>query len=231
MLIDGDSADLFSVASIETLHLVPDPELPHARVWETLLTVNGPGPISMRAAKAVDITVRFACPAQPLQTSFNAVAVLVAQGTTSPSLMQVPIEATVNPIGGIAIETFPSPALIDGILPGQSADCVFVLKSTLDHDISGGISCVSAVQSIFSSPNVPVSVPAEVERQVTVPVTCAPGTPPGRVDQVPFRLVLERPHRGLSDRGQHQGSGAAISFGKYGRRQDKTSISSRMVRP
>ena len=95
--IEGDGSGVFSVRYIETLCLEPsDPDVPHSsRVWATLRTTDGPGPIETRGAQALDITVGFACPAKP-QKSYSATAVVLADGAASP-LMQIPIQATVNP--------------------------------------------------------------------------------------------------------------------------------------
>lgn len=95
--IDGDGSGVFSVNCIEMLRLVPgDRDVPHSlRVWATLRKVNGPGPIETRGAQALDITVGFACPAKP-RKSYTATAVVLADGAASP-LMQIPIQATVNP--------------------------------------------------------------------------------------------------------------------------------------
>src|SRR5947209_13117508 len=61
--INGDSDEVFSVNGLETLALVSDPDVPHSpRVWETVLTVNGAGPIDVGPGEALFITVWFSCP-------------------------------------------------------------------------------------------------------------------------------------------------------------------------
>jgi hypothetical protein len=116
--IDGDSSGVFSVRSIETLRLVPGaPDVPHSSgEWATVRTVDGPGPIETRGAQALDITVGFACPAKP-QKSYSATAVVLADGGASPPLMQILIEATVNPcIKPFHFLTLGVPKLIAGAL-------------------------------------------------------------------------------------------------------------------
>lgn len=182
VLIDGDTNGVFSVRSLETLHLVRDPELPKSPpTWQTLTTIDGAGPIDTKGARALDITVAFACPPKPQQTLFDATAVVVAQGTTSPALMRIPIHATVNPFGRIRIVVTATTGIADGILPGQTATLNLLLESTMDHDVSGTISCNSAP---FSSPAVSANVPAHGEARLALPVTCAPGTAAGQFDQV-----------------------------------------------
>jgi hypothetical protein len=116
--IDGDSSGVFSVRSIETLRLVPGtPDVPHSsRVWATMRTVDGPGPIEIRGAQALDITVGFACPAKP-QKGYSATAVVLADGGASPPLMEILIQATVNPcIKPFHFLTLGIPKLIAGAL-------------------------------------------------------------------------------------------------------------------
>jgi hypothetical protein len=116
--IDGDSSGVFSVISIETLRLVPSaPDVPHSsRVWATMRTVDGPGPIQTRGAQALDITVGFACPAKP-QKSYSAIAVVLADCGASPPLMEILIQATVNPcMKPFYFLTLGIPKLITGAL-------------------------------------------------------------------------------------------------------------------
>jgi hypothetical protein len=90
--IDGDSSGVFSVLSLETEALVHDPELPgSARSWETVLLVNGSGPIPIESTQALLVTV--GCRSSKPGT-FAATAA-VANTASGPALFHIPIQATV----------------------------------------------------------------------------------------------------------------------------------------
>ncbi len=186
--IDGDSAGIFAVSGLETMALRRDPEAPPGSPlqWQTLATVDGSGPISMQGAQALIITVECFLPLTFEQSTLNAAAVVVSEGTDSPVLMQIPVKATVNLTGSITLESSPSPGVTNGILPGDTANLAFLLSSTLQNLIIGTLSCNSADGSPFSSPGVTVAVPARGQVSVTLPVTCAAGTQPGFYDQIEF---------------------------------------------
>ena len=71
---DGDTSNVFSVTTTETMALRRDPDAPPGSgpSWQTVLTVDGPGPVSMRGAAAIDVTVGFACALTTTQSTFNA---------------------------------------------------------------------------------------------------------------------------------------------------------------
>jgi len=187
--IEGADAGAFTVEGLETVHLVRDPDAPRpTRVWETLATVDGSGPISLAGAQALGVTVGFGTPVRPTQASFSAVAVLVPEGGGAP-VMEVPIDATVNTVGRIRIVTVPSPGFDQGFVPGQTADLAFELESTLDHDVSGSFGRVSGDGLPFSSPQVSAKVPSGGAQPVSVSVVCQAGTPFGRFDGVGFAFV------------------------------------------
>jgi hypothetical protein len=118
--------------------------------------------------------------------ALSAAAVVVADGADSPVLMQLPINATVNLTGSITLESSPSPGVMNGILPGETANLEFLLSSTLQHLVIGTLTCNSADGSPFTSTGVTVAVPARGQVSVTLPVTCTPGTLPCSYDQIEF---------------------------------------------
>src|SRR5262245_30761109 len=87
--IEGDTAGVFSVTGLETLALMHgDPDAPPgSREWTTILTVDGAGPISVRAREALGVTVALSVPSDPGSDTFSAAVVVVADGTDSPVLM------------------------------------------------------------------------------------------------------------------------------------------------
>ena len=191
--IDGDDAGVFTVAGMETLALVRDPDTP-GRSWQTVETVDGSGPIP--ASQALIVTVHCSLPETFAQTTLGAVVAVVAEGTDSPVLMQLGISGTVNVTGNISIDTVPGPALENGFLPGDTANLQFLLGSTMADPITGTLSCPSAAGSPFSSPGVTATVPARGQIIVTIPVTCAraEGAPlvgPRSFDQVEFDFTSD----------------------------------------
>jgi len=94
--IDGDSAGVFSVTGLDLLRLMRDPELPPdaPRVWETVLSVDGPGPVTVGEAEAIDVTVTFACPANQAASEYDASAAIVVDSMPDP-VLQIPVSGSV----------------------------------------------------------------------------------------------------------------------------------------
>jgi hypothetical protein len=187
--IDADNAGVFSVVSVDTLHIVRgDPDAPHSKPsWQTLQSFDGSGPFSLSGAEALDIVVGFASPKKPQQTSFSATAVVVLQDANATQIMQVPIKATVDPVGRIRIVTAGSSVLTGGMAAGQTAPLDFQFNSTLDQDISGTLA--RTVDGLpFSAPVQPVTIPARGIVRVSVPLTCAPDTSFGRFENIGFHF-------------------------------------------
>ncbi len=190
--IDGDDAGVFSITGLETDRLMRDPELPPGTPpqWQTLRTVDGSGPIDASGAQALIVTVSCSCPIGTQQDSFTASALITPDGTDGAVLMNVPITATVDGTGRVSIVSVATPP----ILPGDTLDMQFSLRSTVLDPVNGTFRCAPDNGEPFSSPARPASVPARVQgeqfsdAQVTVPVTCNPGTAPGFFDQVLFRF-------------------------------------------
>jgi hypothetical protein len=169
--ITGDSDSVFSVDSLETLHLVHDPDLPPgSRNWETFETVNGGGPIQIAPALALDVIVRFACPSNPTKDTYTASALAVVNGSPDP-ILSIPITATVLPEGlGISVAQGPNT-----YAPGQTQSFGFLFDSSFRTDISGSFMLAGPMPP-FSDPS-PMSlfpaVPAMGSVTVTMPVKCA----------------------------------------------------------
>jgi hypothetical protein len=70
-------------------------------------TVDGTGPIDARTGGALDVNISFFVPTTNAVASFEATAVVLAEGTTGPPLMQFSISATVDLLGGIEIIASP----------------------------------------------------------------------------------------------------------------------------
>jgi hypothetical protein len=171
--IQGDSDGVFFMDSLETLGLVHDPDLPPGsqRVWETLETVQGAGPIGIDPGLALDINVRFACPATPAKDTYNAFAVAVVDGQQN-AVLSIPITATVLPETlGISISQGPTT-----FAPGQTQNFEFLFESSFRQDVLGAFG-LTAPNPPFSDPSpmaVFPEVPAMGSVTVTMPVKCAP---------------------------------------------------------
>jgi hypothetical protein len=190
-LIDGDDSGVFSVVGLETDTLVHDPDAPRGgRTWETVLTVDGSGPIQIGPAMALLVTVGFAARRSLTQANFTATVVIVAEGTSGPALFQIPIQASVDSVGHMLVVTEACPLLDSGISPGQTLDLQVLLLSSLQHDVTGIFSLDNGPVPIgvptLSSPQIPVSLPANTTVAVALPVTCAVGAAPGFILSVPF---------------------------------------------
>jgi hypothetical protein len=197
--IIGDTNGVFSILNLETDALVHDPDVPKgSRTWETVDSIDGAGPIAIGRNEALLVTVGFGPPISSTKESYSATAIIVADGTSGPALFQVPIQATVDFRQLITIEALACPLLDNGISPGKTEDLQVVLKSTVQHGVTGVFS-LSPGNPIFSSPTVSVSVPAKTASEQTgdviviLPVTCATGTAAGVVLDVPFQFVSSDP--------------------------------------
>jgi hypothetical protein len=80
------------------------------------------------------------------------------------------------------------------MLAGDTVNMQFQLDSTVLDPVNGTFRCAPDNGEPFSSPVVPVTVPARTQGEqwsdgpVILPVTCASGTAPGFFDQVLFRF-------------------------------------------
>jgi len=185
--IDGDSNGVFSVLGLETQALVHDPDGGSGRTWETVLLADGAGPIQIGRAQALLLTVGFAARLSLTQRDLTANVVL-GTSSTGPALFQIPIHATVDSVGSVQIVTEACPLLDNGISPGQTENLQVLLKSTLQHDVTGTFGLFPN-NAAFSSPQVSISVPARSSVSVSLPVTCAVGTAAGFVLNVPFKFL------------------------------------------
>src|SRR5215469_15005717 len=175
--LNGDTSGVFSIDSIEALMLVRDPDAHNRLVWETEATVNGSGPISVGGG-AIMVTGRFNPPkVQPLDT-YHAAIEIVAQGTTQPVILSVPITGNTDP-GTLSIAATSTPPMFAG---GQST-FHFRLNSTLRQPISGVFTCDPAPgdNSPFRSdiqPQFP-TIDAGAQVEFDLPVSCPANTAPG----------------------------------------------------
>jgi hypothetical protein len=133
--ITGDAFGVFSVASMETLQLMRDPDAPgNRRVWETTGTVNGAGPIDVGAGDAIAVTANFVCPIINPQASYHAV---IAVGPTGqPAALTILLSGSIDP-GTLSIVATATPPLV----PGGQAVFHFRLNSTLLREIAGVFTC------------------------------------------------------------------------------------------
>lgn len=95
--IEGDTFEAFSVLSVETDALLHDPDAPRGspKVWETVLIVDGAGPIRISQGEALLVTVGCICPLEPTQAVFEATAI-VTDPDFGPPLLRIPVKATVR---------------------------------------------------------------------------------------------------------------------------------------
>jgi hypothetical protein len=173
--IVGDSNGVFRVLRLETddVVFIDDPDLPpgHQRVQvlETAIKVEGPGPIPVTTGQAIIVDVEFSCPNDPQQGAFKA--------TLSVAGIAIPIVATPN-LGFLYGNVLTSPS---DLAPGESANCAFELFSSMGHAVNVAVAYDSAFGNQFSAPTSQVITvpPAGGTAHLTIPVTCAPGTPEG----------------------------------------------------
>jgi hypothetical protein len=169
--IVGDSDGVFFVDSVETLHLVHDPDLPPgSRNWETVDSVNGGGPIGIEPGLALAVNVRFTCPSNPAKETYSASAQATVEGNQQP-VLNIPITATVLP-ETLGISVSQGPIMY---APGQTQDFVFLFESSFREDIVG-LFALTGPNPPFSDPS-PMSlfpaVPAMGRVTGTIPVRCA----------------------------------------------------------
>jgi hypothetical protein len=192
--IDGDASGVFTVSGLETMTLTRDAsDGPAVSLeWVTVNTVDGAGPVDMRGARALLVSVICFCPLTFTETALTATVTVTGEGAPAP-LLQIPITATISVAGFISIVTAASSAW-DGVVPGTTADFAFVVESTMQIPIDGFITFNTTPDSPFSAFGVPVTVPAFGRAPVTIPLTCAANAKPGfYLDQEFDFSSLERP--------------------------------------
>jgi hypothetical protein len=173
--LNGDAFGVFSIDSIETLELVSDPDAHGERVWETVATVNGSGPI--RGGEAIMVTARFSPPLVQPQDTYHAVIEVVAN-TTQAIILSVSVTGNTNP-GTLSIAATSTPPMF----AGDQSTFHFRLNSTLRQQISGVFTCDPAPgdNSPFRSdiqPQLPTIAPGS-QVEFDLPVSCPANTAPG----------------------------------------------------
>lgn len=169
--IEGDAAGVFFVSGMRTFELVQDPDVPHGapRVWEVLDDVSGPGPIDIASGLALELLVRFACPADPGQHEYGAV--VVALDSQQNQILRVPITATVaqETLQIAAIQTVPS------FFPGQEGNYEFLFESTFRQQVRGffGLTGPTPPFSYPSPASFLPTIPAMGSTTVKVPLVCS----------------------------------------------------------
>ncbi len=109
--IDGNPSEAFSIVGLETfaLRVSHDPDLPpgpHPVSWQTVASVDGPGPIAVRKNEALVITVGFACPTGTTQKAFDASVVVSGNALQAASL---PVDAQAASTVGLKVGYFADP--------------------------------------------------------------------------------------------------------------------------
>ena len=182
-LLEGDTAGVFSIVRLEIVAIQAPPwDAPHAgKSWQSVSEVEGAGPIDTGGPHTgIVVTVTCNCPDTTPSDEFDAVVQVVAAGTVSPSLLSIPVRAVVDKIGGIGMESTPDAPGPAGVLSGAITPFGLRLISTMHVDVPCLVACDPG--PTFSSPTVPVTVPAGTTVTVLLPLTCAPLTPAGGVD-------------------------------------------------
>jgi hypothetical protein len=187
--IVGDSSGVFRVVKVETADVVITQEGPHGgpiASLQTALTASGPGPIQVFSGQAILASVEFSCPSDPAQAIFRARADLDGLPPQKPNGLS--ILATAN-LGMVAMDIVnPNPS----ILPGQTENIEFQISSSLGHDVNVAVE-IDRSEPNFSAPTPSLFVPKGAIESLTIPITCAPGTPVGR-HGVEFQLRnIDRP--------------------------------------
>jgi len=174
--ITDDASGVFSIAGLETLALVHDPDAPPGspRVWETTASVQGAGPVE--GGPGFGVTIRFNCPIQPTQESFTGTALLsVSQPNGTSTKATIPITASVLP-ENISVGFDPP-----GFFVGETKDLTVFVASTYRRDIAGFLSGNATPATAFSfQPLVGgMTVPKLGKSQLTFPVKCPDTTAVG----------------------------------------------------
>jgi hypothetical protein len=170
--ISGDDFGVFRIDGMETLALVNDPDA-RGRFWETVAEVQGAGPVD--GGPGFGVTIRFACPDQPAQDAFTAIAVLTVSQSGTSVTHEIPIFASVLP-EGLTVQVDPPSFFI-----GETKDVSVIVRSTYRRGISGILTGGSTPAAAFSfEPLVGVAtVPRLNDITLTVPVKCADATTVG----------------------------------------------------
>jgi hypothetical protein len=181
--IEGDDSHVFQIIRVETFDVESDdPEGPSGHPLSILvpaITIAGPGPIQVDVNQALIISVEFFCPPNPQQAVFRARAVL---DNGSPTPQFVPIVATAR-LGILQGVSLTSPH----ILPGHTETFTFRIFSSLGHNVDVAFEYDAVFEPHFSAPTHFLTVPAGGSADLTVPITCASGTPEGEHGVI-FRL-------------------------------------------
>jgi hypothetical protein len=181
--VDGDDFGVFRIVTVETDNVVTidDPDAPghQVQVLELSERVTGSGPIQISAHQAVIATVEFSCPADPSQRAFKATL-------NGSGVVTLPIVATAD-LGTLIGNTLVSP---ENLAPGETGNFGLELFSSMGHPVVMSLEYDAAFDPNFSAPrSAPITVPAAGgTATVTVPVTCAQGTPAG-VHHLGFNFV------------------------------------------
>ncbi len=178
VVIEGDADGVFSVASLETLAMMHPPDAPpgSGRSWQTVDSVDGPGPIGVAPAGFLRIQVQFACPVSPAKETYTAKAVAVLEGSQR-QVLGVPITASVAP-QQLTISVLQGPSTFS---PGQTQDFVFLLDSSFWVDIEGAFGMQylnTPFTEVTVTSNFP-AIPALGSVAITVSVWCATTTVAG----------------------------------------------------
>ncbi len=179
--IEGDAVGLFRILRIETDDVIIDPDGPHGSVsvLQTAAEVDGPGPIAVELGQAFLVSVEFACPPDPDHAVFRATAVVRGPGLGPIGL---PIFATAR-LGRLQLVNMVAP----DVLPGGIEGFPFRIVSSLGHRAPVVVDCDVAFDPAFSAPQEAATVEPGEMADVTLSVTCAPGTPEGEKSAM-FRL-------------------------------------------
>src|SRR6266481_3255957 len=185
--IVGANSGVFRVVQVETDDVVTDVGQ-HGHIIQTLqtaLVVKASEPIEVFGDQAILVPIEFSCPSDPAQGAFRATAVM--DGLPAPN--GISILATAR-LGTVVMDNLTSPT----IRPGQKENYDFQIISSLGHDVHVAVEYDSVFEPHFSAPTQsPLFIPKEAIVPLTIPITCAPGTPVGN-HSLHFNLRnLDRP--------------------------------------
>lgn len=176
--IDHDVSKVMSISSLDLLELTRDPDVPHSPlVWETVLTQQGSGPITLSEGQALAITATLSCPANLDQEHFSGVAVVESNDPAHTQLFSISMQGQVSG-GSISLESTSAPP----IAPGTRVNFTFRLESSLHGPVSGALlidhASSPAFQADVSDPAFP-TLAGGSSLDLIVPVICAAGTAAG----------------------------------------------------
>src|SRR3954447_16688794 len=170
--LEGSDVGFFSIRNIQTKDVVTEQDGPHGpiEVLEFAQTVIGSGPIDVSAGQALLVTVDFTCPVDSATAAFDARVAI--RGFPAPAGVPVLATAVLGRVSAISLDSPP-------MLPGGKANFSLRIFSSKAHAVGVAVVYDTAFEPRFAAPTQSSVVQAGGTVDLSVPVSCATGTPEG----------------------------------------------------